>query len=177
MSSRIAAWSWKYTASLALGHLLMIACTRQLSVPHQQKYYVESTSWIEPKLSLATETPKTAPPPKSDLYTIIDTLLQEQRDWRKAEGITAGYSLQLYKSFSRKEAEEVRAKANIHSTLSTTLSYRQPHYIVWTGFFLQPLQAYEQKRKLESIFSHILIVPRQIRTSSLLPDYKTEEEK
>ena len=179
MLKKIAVLYWKCIARGLVCGLLGVACAKQLPSSGDTAYYVEPTTWIEPVVPLLLQeeaTPQVTQLPEGSLYEELDTLLREQRQWRSSRGWLSGYSVQLYKGFSRQEAQNVRAKARRLTTLPTRLSYRQPHYTVWAGFFLKPLAAHGQLVQLQRNFPQSLIVPRQIRNSELIPSNRDPEE-
>ena len=158
LSSRCIA-SWAVLALLGS----LCACARKVSL-EAKEYYVESTDWVHPPMvesrALTSTSRQTAD--KLSANTPIDEMLRAERLWKINEGILNGYTVQLYRGASRSRANELHKRANEIADTPTVLFYKQPHYILWTGFFAHPLLAYMQLRKLEDKFSQALVTPRRI---------------
>ena len=142
----------------------MGSCAQKLGSIHELDYYVEPTSWIEPPIPQASSyrTSLAGRPPRQSLYKPLERLLLEQLTWQQAAGHLSGYSIQLYKGFSRQEANELHRKANNMLEASAFLIYKQPHYILWTGFFAHPLEAYTQLSRIKRHFPKAIITPKRI---------------
>lgn len=170
MSKKTAVLSWKYIASMALGTLLLAGCARRVPRSDDITYYVEPTTWIEPTIQPQGNNEAEMQPPSTSLYHAMDTLLQEQSHWRKAEGQLEGYSVQLYKGSSRQTAETLHHKARKILKHASTLSYQQPYYTLWVGFFSERLEAYSYLRHIERHFSQALVLPRRVPITTLLSE-------
>ena len=113
--------------------------------------------------------------PTHSLYAQLDTLLRE-KSTHNAMGSIQGYSIQLYRGFSRKEAERFHARATYNSHLPSKLGYTQPHYTLWMGYFMYPLTAHSALLKVQKSFPQAMIVPFSMRVSFLLSTLAKDEE-
>ena len=152
---------WKYTTNcVALLSLLLISCARKAQ--YSAEYYTEPTKWVHPPImrqhSSASEPLRNVDTLSFD--TSIDRMLSSARYWKKHEGILSGYSIQLYKGVSRTQADKLQR--NVKGNTPTLLVYKQPYYILWTGFFAHPLLAYMQLRRLKKKFPQAIITPKRI---------------
>ncbi len=151
-----------------------MSCTHRVVLDDVADYYVEETAWIAPDLPTTSTlldtkyTPQsTLEPPTHSLYAQLDTLLRE-KSIRNTTGSIQGYSIQLYKGFSRSEAERLHERATYRSHLPSKLSYTQPHYTLWMGYFMYPLTAHSALLKAQKGFPQAMIVPFSMRISSFL---------
>ena len=152
---------------------MMVGCAQRLQPAQstQASYYKESLKPFLPKLQNKSSTPtkqRASKPMPASLYQRLDKLLKQETEKQKTEGFISGYSIQLYAGLSRNEASRYLNKARRHTSLHTTMKYRQPRYVVWVGFFESPLAAQAHLYALRKLSPSVLVLKRKLFVTELL---------
>ena len=157
---------WKYISLITLCSIVTGCGPQMIQRGRTVPYYVEDVAWVLPKKVVSTakmpinRRDTLLSPPVYSLGTAIDALIHQRGKILHTEGFINGYSLQIYKGVSRNDAEYFLEY--ISDTLYSTVTYQQPYYTLWEGFFLDRLEGHRRLFQLKKRLSRVILVPRKI---------------
>jgi len=107
--------------------------------------------------------PKKFITPTHDITHRLSILLMDLKHYYAMTPFIKGYSIQAYAGTDRKQAYKVKEKICLHyPQVYIELLYKQPHFIVQVGRYLDFLEAYPLYIPIKKMFSKTIIRPCQL---------------